>query len=212
MSKQQLDDRFGHQFNQELLDNILEKSLDRQFKKDDIIIDINQELKFIPLLLEGNIKVLREDEEGHELLLYVLEAGDTCAMSLTCCMSDSKSKIRAIADADSQLLMIPIEFMFEWFNENKSWRNFILRSYQSRFNELLETIDTLAFMKMDKRLIKYLSDQVKIKSSKVISTTHQKIAEDLHTSRVVISRLLKQLEEANKIKISRNKIEVLSVK
>ena len=212
MSKTQLDHQFGHQFDHDLLTKIFANSLERHYKKDDIIIDIDQELNYIPLLLEGNIKVLREDNDGHELLLYILESGDTCAMSLTCCMSESKSKIRAVADSDSKLMMIPIKFMFEWFNENKSWRNFILRSYQSRFNELLDTIDTLAFLKMDKRLIKYLSDQVKLKSSTTISTTHQQIAEDLHTSRVVISRLLKQFEEADKIKIGRNKIEVLDIK
>lgn len=212
MPTTELEKRFGHQFDDQLLQNIETYGIEKTFQKDDIIIDIDQELLFIPLLLDGTIKVLREDEEGHELLLYVLEQGDTCAMSLTCCMSHSTSKIRAISDSDTTLLMIPISYMFDWFHSNKSWRNFILRSYQFRFNELLETIDTLAFMNMDERLIKYLSDQVQLRSSQIISTTHQKIAEDLHTSRVVVSRLLKQLEANKKIKIGRNKIEVINFK
>lgn len=129
-------------------------------------------------------------------------------MSLTCCMSNKRSKIRATADKDSDVVLIPIKKMQEWL-VYENWRNFIFQSYQTRFNEMLETIDTLAFMKMDERLHKYLIDQIKLNSTKVINTTHQQIAEDLNTSRVVVSRLLKQLETKNLIKISRNKIEVI---
>ncbi|OIQ29572.1 MAG: Crp/Fnr family transcriptional regulator [Bacteroidetes bacterium MedPE-SWsnd-G2] len=200
---------FEFLFDKNLINEIAEVGVLKSFQKDDIIIDIGQELKFIPLLISGNIKVLREDKNGNELLIYVLESGDTCAMSLTCCMAKSKSKIRAVADKESTLVMIPIEKMQEWFHSNESWRNFILQSYQIRFNEMLETIDTLAFLKMDERLYKYLVDQVKLNGSEIINNTHQNIAEDLHTSRVVISRLLKQLENENKIKLNRNRIEVI---
>lgn len=196
-------------FDATIIQNIATFGELKTFEANDIILDIGQELTHIPLLLEGNIKVLREDQLGHELLLYVLETGDTCSMSLTCCMSKTKSKIRAVADKDSELIMIPIEKMSEWFHSNESWRNFILQSYQVRFNEMLETIDTLAFMKMDERLFKYLNDFVKLNASNTITKTHQDIAEDLNTSRVVISRVLKQLENEGKIKLSRNKIEVL---
>lgn len=200
---------FSYLFDEEIIDNIKKVAILKSFKKNDIIIDIGQELQYIPLLLNGNIKVLREDEDGKELLLYVLEAGDTCAMSLTCCMGKSASKIRAIADEDVDVIMIPINEMHEWFHSNDSWRNFILQSYQIRFDEMLETIDTLAFMKMDERLFKYLTDQVKLTSSTTLEMTHQDIAEDLNTSRVVISRLLKQLEKEEKIELGRNKIIVL---
>ncbi|NNC45441.1 MAG: Crp/Fnr family transcriptional regulator, partial [Winogradskyella sp.] len=143
------------------------------------------------------------------LLLYVLEQGDTCAMSLTCCMSKSVSKIRAVADQPTQVIMIPIEKMKSWFNTNESWRNFILESYQIRFDEMLETIDTLAFMRMDERLYKYLVDRAKVNATTTAKITHQDIAEDLNTSRVVISRLLKQLEKEGKITLGRNKIELI---
>ena len=143
------------------------------------------------------------------MVLYILEQGDTCAMSLTCCMAKSVSKIRAIADDDVTVIMIPIANMKLWFNSNESWRNFILQSYQVRFDEMLETIDTLAFMKMDERLFKYLTDHVKLTASTELAITHQEIAEDLHTSRVVISRLLKQLEKEHKIELGRNRIIVL---
>ncbi len=196
-------------FDEFIIQNIVTYGVLKKFKANDIIMDIGQELTHIPLLLEGNIKVLREDQDGNELLLYILESGDTCSMSLTCCMAKSKSKIRAVADKDSSIIMIPNEKMSEWFHSSESWRNFILQSYQVRFNEMLETIDTLAFMKMDERLFKYLTDQVKLNASRTISKTHQDISEDLHTSRVVISRVLKQLENEHKIQMSRNKIEVL---
>ncbi len=200
---------FAYYFDAKTIDNISRTAILKSFSNNDIIIDIGQNLNFVPLLIKGNIKVLREDKNGDELLLYVLESGDTCAMSLTCCMAKSASKIRAIADNDVEVIMIPITEMRNWFHTNESWRNFILQSYQIRFDEMLETIDTLAFMKMDERLFKYLTDKVKLTASTELNITHQDIAEDLHTSRVVISRLLKQLENESKIKLGRNKIEVL---
>jgi len=203
---------FKYVLDSEIIDNIANVAFLKTFQKHDIIIDIGQNLNFIPLLIQGNIKVLREDSNENELLLYVLETGDTCAMSLTCCMAKSVSKIRAIADEDATVVMIPITNMKLWFNTNESWRNFILQSYQVRFDEMLETIDTLAFMKMDERVFKYLTDQVKLSASTILEITHQEIAEDLHTSRVVISRLLKQLEKEHKIELGRNKITVLDFK
>ncbi len=209
MIQQELTQKFGYLFDEDLIQTISNVGIIKYFNKDDIIIDIGQELNHIPLLLEGNIKIMREDENGRDILLYVLEHGDTCAMSLICCMKKSKSKIRASADKDSKVILIPTQYMTEWFHTNESWRNFILQSYQIRFNEMLETIDTLAFMKMDERIYKYLKDQVKLNSTKYLEITHQKISDDLNTSRVVVSRLLKQLEDEQKIKTGRNQIEVL---
>ena len=173
-------------FNEDLLNEISINGKLKNFAKSEIIIDNNQKLEFVPILIDGNIKVLREDKQGNELLLYVLESGDTCAMSLTCCISSKTSKIRAIADKASEVVMIPVLKMQEWLSIYEDWRNFILQSYQTRFNEMLETIDTLAFMKMDERLYKYLVDQVKLNASEIIQSTHQNIAEDLNNYRVVV--------------------------
>ena len=208
MTEQLLQEKYNHILDEKLIKEIFDIGTFKTFKKDDIIIDINQPLRHIPLLLTGHIKILREDNEGNELLIYFLEAGETCTMSLTCCLGTTKSKIRAVAEEDSSLVMIPVENMQKWFNNNDSWRNFILEAYQTRFDEMLETIDNLAFMKMDERLYKYLYNKTLLHNSKIIIVKHQDIAIDLHTSRVVISRLLKQLENQNKIKLSRNKIEV----
>ncbi len=209
MTNELLQQKFKHTLDDDLISEIYKIGTFKQFLKDDIIIDIDQPLEYIPLLLSGNIKILREDNDGDELLIYFLESGETCTMSLTCCMGTSKSKIRAVAEKDSSLILIPVKKIQEWFHTNESWRNFILESYQMRFTEMLETIDSIAFMKMDERLYKYLIDKVKLNGSKTIIVKHLDIAEDLHTSRVVISRLLKQLENNKKIKLSRNKIEML---
>ena len=209
MNKALLKEKYQHILDEDLIKEIFETGTFQTFKKNDIIIDINQTLKYIPLLLSGNIKILREDNDGNELLIYFLEAGETCTMSLTCCMGTTKSKIRAVAEKDSSLVMIPVTNMQKWFNNNESWRNFILESYQTRFDEMLDAIDSIAFMKMDERLYNYLINKTVLHDSKTIHVKHQDIAEDLHTSRVVISRLLKQLENENKIKLNRNRIQVI---
>jgi len=174
-------------------------------------LDIGQDITVMPLIFSGAIKVLREDDEGYELLLYFIEKGDTCAMTFSCCLGNGKSEIRAIAESDTELLMIPIEKMDEWMAKYQSWREFILDSYHTRMSELLETIDTLAFMKMDERIMKYLKDRAMVTNDDVIYSTHQDVAHDLHTSRVVVSRLLKSLEKEGKIELSRNHIKVIEL-
>jgi len=200
---------YGYIFEEELIDEIVKVAKFKEFKADDYLIEIGDYIKSMPLLLHGAIKILREDENGDELLLYFLERGDTCAMTLTCCMGQAKSRIRAIAETDGSLIMIPIEKMEDWLTKYKTWRNFVFDSYNVRLMEMLEAIDTLAFMKLDERLYKYLTDKAKVIGNTEIHNTHQEIAYEMHTSRVVISRLLKALEIEGKIKLHRNKIEIL---
>ena len=207
--KDLLSESYGYIFEEALIDEIVKVASYREFKADDYLIEIGDYIKTMPLLLNGAIKILREDENGDELLLYFLERGDTCAMTLTCCMGQSKSRIRAIAETDGALLMIPVEKMEDWLTKYKTWRNFVFDSYNVRLMEMLEAIDTLAFMNLDERLYKYLTDKAKVLGTTEINTTHQEIAYEMHTSRVVISRLLKALELKGKIKLHRNKIEIL---
>lgn len=204
-----LEQAYGYIFEEALLAEIAKVAVYKEFKADDYLIEIGDYIKTMPLLLTGAIKILREDENGDELLLYFLERGDTCAMTLTCCMGQSKSRIRAIAETDGAMLMIPVEKMEEWLTKYKTWRNFVFDSYNVRLNEMLEAIDTLAFMNLDERLYKYLTDKAKVIGNTEIKNTHQEIAYEMHTSRVVISRLLKALELKGKIKLHRNKIEIL---
>ena len=200
---------YGYIFEEALIDEIVKVAKFKEFKADDYLIEIGDYIKSMALLLHGAIKILREDENGDELLLYFLERGDTCAMTLTCCMGQAKSRIRAIAETDGSLIMIPIEKMEDWLTKYKTWRNFVFDSYNVRLMEMLEAIDTLAFMNLDERLYKYLTDKAKVIGNTEIHNTHQEIAYEMHTSRVVISRLLKALEIEGKIKLHRNKIEIL---
>lgn len=175
----------------------------------EIIMDIGQSIDQIPLVLKGSLKISREDEDGNEILLYYLEPGHSCATSLTSCYSGQRSTIRAIAEDDSEYLAIPAQFSDEWIIKYTSWKNFVMNTYSERFEELLKTIDQLAFKKMDERLSKYLHDKADLHDNSVIQISHQEIAYDLNTSREVISRLLKQLENIGAIKLGRNRIVIL---
>ena len=206
-----LQEQYGFLFEDKLLKRIQEVGQFAIVPEGHALMEIGQYIVSMPLLLEGAVKIMREDKEGRELLLYYLEHGDTCMMSMSCCMGQKKSKIKAVAEENSKLILIPVEYMDKWLGEFSTWKSFIFDSYQSRMDEFLETIDGIAFMKMDERLIKYLSDKAKVTHRMTIENTHQQIADDLHTSRVVISRLLKQLERKGKITLSRNKIELMEI-
>lgn len=207
-----LKEHYGSFFEDQLIDEIASVAMMKEFSEGDVLIEIGSYIKKMPLLIEGAIKIIREDKDESEILLYFIEKGDTCAMTLACCMGEMRSEIRAIAETDGVVLMIPVEKMEDWLGKYKSWRNFVFKSYNSRLREMLETIDNLAFMKMDERLFSYLQEKSKVNHSKVINNTHQEIAYELNTSRVVISRLLKTLENEGKIKLNRNNIELLQIK
>ena len=179
------------------------------YKEGDVLIDYGQYIKSMPLLLSGAVKVMREDYDSGELLLYYLEKGDTCAMSMSCCMGEKQSEIRAIGEVPGILLMIPIQKMSEWIGKYKSWMVFVFESYNNRFNELLNAVDTIAFLDMKGRLLNYLFEKSKIDNSTVVNKTHQDIAKELNTSRVVVSRLLKALETEGRIKLNRNSVDIL---
>lgn len=195
-------------FEKELLEEIQKVSTVKQVPKGEIMIDLGEQIKFIPLLLEGAIKVVREDDSGEELLLYFVEFGSTCAMTLNCCLEDISSEIRAICESDTTLIMVPVAYMDEWLTQYRSWRNFIFENYQNRLNEMLKAIDALTFLKLDERLEKYLKDKSKVTKSKSIKITHLEIAMDLNSSRVVISRLLKKMENQEKVRLGRNTISI----
>lgn len=208
---EQLKKNYDYLFEDALLKEIATVGIYKKIKANTVIIDIDHYIVSMPLILNGAIKILREDKDGDELVLYYLEIGDTCAMTLSCCMGETKSKIKAVSETDVELLMIPKEKMGEWLAKYKNWQEFILQSYHSRLQEFIEAIDTIAFLNMDKRLLKYLKDKALVNHNDTIFVTHQEIANDLHTSRVVVSRLLKALEKTHKIKLNRNQIKVLEL-
>lgn len=208
---QELKEHYGYLFEDELLHEISQVGTYKEIPEGTTLMNIGQYIKAMPLLVSGAVKILREDDDGDELLLYFLEKGDTCAMTLSCCLGDTKSEIRAITELDTKLMMIPIQKMEEWTGKYKSWRRFVFESYHNRLMEMLNTIDSIAFLKMDERLLKYLKDKSKVTNEQVIKSTHQEIAYELHTSRVVISRLLKKLENQHKIELHRNHIKIVNL-
>ena len=179
-----------------------------QFKEGDVLMDYGSYIKLVPIILEGSIKVSREDEEGNELFLYYLQPGETCSMSFTCCMMNKKSEIRTIAEEDTTVIGIPNRYMDEWMGRYQSWKNFVMTSYDNRMLELVRTIDSIAFKKMDERLVEYLEKKAKATGSSTINSTHQEIAYDMNASREAASRLLKQLEKEGRLKLGRNRIEL----
>ena len=206
---QELKEHYGSQFEPELIEEINKVGTFMEVPEAQDLMKPGQYVKSMPLLLSGSIKIMRPDTDGEELLLYHLEKGDTCAMTMTCCMGNTKSEIHAVTETPAKLLMIPIGKMEEWSTKYKTWRNFVFTSYHVRMMELLESVDNIAFNNMDERLENYLNNKVEILNSKHIYTTHKEISADLHTSRVVVSRLLKKMENDSKISLHRSFIEVL---
>lgn len=198
-----------HNFEPELIQEIQETGYLKKVKTGSSIVDNTTNEKYIPFVVEGLLKVYRQNSDGSKVLLYYLERGETCSMSITCCMEKKPSNIQVVAEEDSQIWMVSNTNLDRWLVKYSSFRRFIFGSYQLRFDELMETIDSLVFTNMEERLYKYLLDTKQATESFEIHKTHQQIANELNTSRVVISRLLKKLELEDKIGQHRNRIEIL---
>ena len=203
-----LDDHFPSILDTELVEAIKEHAIYREVEEGDLMMDIGTKITTIPMIISGSVKVMREDDQGHELLLYYLKPGETCAMSLTCCMAFKRSEIRAVAQEKVTMLAVPVDLMDVWMKYH-DWRSFVMNTYRMRFEELLEALDSIAFLKMDERLMKYLQEKSSTMDSKEILMSHHDIAVDLNSSREVISRILKQMERKGEVKLGRNKIELL---
>ena len=193
----------------ELINNIIEFGRIKSLPYDEILIDLDQKITHFPLIIKGSIKIIREDENGHEIFLYYVEAGNTCAATISCCIEGKRSTIRAIVEEDAEFISIPIEYMDLWIEKYKSWRNYIFQSFSNRFNDMLNAVDQLAFKKMDERILAYLNETSNLTQSKTIHVSHQEIAMDLNTSREVVSRILKQLERNKSVKLKRGRIELV---
>lgn len=192
----------------ELIEEIMKVAFIHEVDEGEILIDIGEIIQNMPLLIEGSIKIVREDEEGNEIFLYYVTAGNTCAASITSGVGNFRSTIRAIVEEKAAFLAIPVKYVDEWMVRYPSWRNFIINTYNSRFEELLRVVDLLAFKNMDDRVLNYLQENAQTHGTKTVNLSHQQIATDLNTSREVVSRILKHMERANKIQIGRGQIEL----
>jgi len=209
--KKKLSPYFSKVFEEELLHEIIEIGTYKTIAKAETLINIGDEMTHIPLLINGVIKIIREDKNKDEILLYYLEKGDTCAISFVNCINQSKSIFRGVAEKNTECILVPVNKVESWLINYKTWREFIIDSYHFRLIEMIEAIKNLTFMNLDDRIHNYLKQQVKIEKKDTIVITHQQIADDLNSSRVVISRILKKLENMGEIKLGRNKIHVINL-
>jgi len=186
---------------------ISEAGVYKEFDMDQELIREDQYIRSFPIVIQGLIKVCRTDEAGNELLLYYLRPGEVCTVSLICCMDRTRSRVKAITEAETSVILIPVELLDNWIGQYQTWKEYVMRSMQMRFDELLNALDSIAFMKMDERLEKFFTDRFQSTGSRVFEGSHQDVALALNSSREVISRLLKQLERRGLITLSRGRID-----
>lgn len=195
----------------QLTEEIEKNARSRTFEKGEILVKPGDEIIFIPIVLKGSIRIIRQNEDGSEVFLYHLYPGQTCAMSLTCCQSGKKSIIKAIAEDQTEVLQIPVKLSEDWF-KYAEWKAYISSNYNNRFAELIQVIDLISFSNMDKQLLHYLEERSKALNTRVLDITHQEIADELHAHREAISRLLRTMEQKKLVRLGRNSIEVLTLK
>jgi CRP/FNR family transcriptional regulator len=193
-----------------LYSKLSEISTSKSYGIDEVIVSENAYIKAIPIVTKGSIRVMRTEPDGREILLYYIKAGETCVMSFLGGIHDDKSKVKAITEEPTEIQFVPMDKVSLLIKEYPEWLDYIFKLYHKRFEELLEVVNEIAFQKMDERLLNFLKRKSALSDSNIISLTHEQIANELGTARVVVSRLLKQLEELNVVKLSRNRIEIIA--
>ena len=204
-----LDQNFP-QFENQLKKEIIESAELRTLEADTLMMDIGQRVEVIPLIVSGSVKVFREDADDHELFLYYLGPGEACAITMICSAREGYSKIKAIPEEETSVIVVPISKLDLWMPKYKSWYYFVMDTYQDRFEELLKVVDGIAFHRMDERLIEYLEKNAEASQNAIVHKTHQQIAQELNSSREVITRLLKKLEQRGVVRVNRNQIELIA--
>lgn len=208
--KTELRTKLSKIFERDLIDDLFTFAEITYLTEGETLMDYGKKVSFLPVIISGTIRVMRKDEEGREILLYYLSDNESCAMAYACCMEARKSEVKAVAEDNVELIKIPHEKLDEWLGKFPSWKSYIFNSFAHRFNELLKSLESVAFHKLDERLVKYLRNKAKVSGKSSIQLSHNQIAEEMGTSRVVISRLLKQLENDHKLVLYRNEIKLLS--
>ena len=191
-----------------LVNEILSKSRQRNLTRDEVLILPGDALVFVPIVLSGALRIVREDNEGREVFLYHLYPSQTCAMAVNCCQSRKKSMIKAIAEDETEVLLVPTDLIDQLF-KYPEWKDFINSTYSSRFSELIEVIDLIAFNSLDKKILNYLEKKKEALNTSALLITHQQIATELNTHREAVSRLLRTMEQKGIVKLGRNTIELL---
>lgn len=204
-----LDNISEFKYSPELKEKLNEFGSVKTFAEGDVILNENAYIRSIPIVLKGSIGVVRSEEDGREILLYYIKAGESCIMSFLGGIHQGTSKVKAVAEEETEVLFIPTDKVSQLIKEYPQWLDYIFRLYHKRFEELLEVVNEVAFKKMDERLLNFLKKKSENIHNKIVNITHEQIANELGTARVVISRLLKQLEEEGLLLLGRNKITLL---
>ncbi len=204
--------RLYQNFEQDLLKSIEKVGHIRKYDSDELLMKTGQKIRHAILILDGGIKVFREDDEGNEIFMYNLHPGEACAISMTCAVRNLDSEIMARTFSPTTVITIPIELMDDWALKFPSWYQFVLETYRSRFEELLIMVDQIAFKNLDQRLMWYLHEQSKSLKTKKLKVSYTAIAQEMNSSREVISRLIKKLQELGQIKVEKNEIEIIQFK
>ncbi len=191
-----------------LLDEIKKFTRTKTVKAGDALMAPGNKVVFVPIVLKGVLRIIRQGTDDKEIFLYHLYPGQTCAMAINCCQRNKISSVKAIAEDDTEVLQVPVNLVDEWF-KFPEWKMFINNTYGQRFTELIEVVDLIAFSHMDKQVLHYLQQRGRAAGTKKISITHQQIADELHTHREAISRLLRTMEEKDLVRLGRNTIEIL---
>lgn len=197
-------------FSKALVEEIEENAVIQDFKAGDVIMRTGQYIKNTVLVISGRIKIYREDDNGGEFFMYYLQPGQACAISMICATKNETSQIMAKVVEDAELIMVPLPLMDKWMMQHRTWYEFVIETYRSRFEEVLDVVDNIAFKAMDERLDFYLKRHKEVSKTKVLNLSHQEIALELNTSREVISRLLKKMEQRGLLKLHRNQIELFN--
>lgn len=193
----------------ELIDKLSGYGTIKIFSQGDVILNENAYIKSIPIVMNGSIRVMRTDNEGREILLYYITPGESCIMSFLGGIHGDTSKVKALAEEDTSILFIPIDKVSQLIKEYPQWLDYIFRLYHKRFEELLEVVNAIAFKKLDERLLGYIKRKCELTQSHTLYVTHEQLANELGTARVVVSRLLKQMEDEGLVTLGRNKISLL---
>lgn len=193
----------------ELLEKLYKYSVSKEYQAGDLIVDENSIIRSIPIVTKGAMKVVRTEEDGREILLYYIKAGESCIMSFLGGMHNETSKVKAEIEEDAEILFLPVTKVSEFIKEHPEWLDYIFKLYHKRFEELLSIINEIAFKKVDERLLNLLEKKAELTQSNTLNVTHEQLANELGTARVVVSRLLKQLEENGEVQLGRNKITLL---
>ena len=192
-----------------LLEKLREIGFSKTFKENEVILHEQAYIKAVPLVSKGSIRVMRGEEDGREILLFYITAGESCIMSFLGGIHQDTSKVKAIAEEETEILFIPVDRVKHLMKEFPEWLDYIFRLYHKRFEELLDVVNAVAFQKMDERLLNFIRTKTELTHNNTLVITHEQIAQELGTARVVVSRLLKQLELMGKVKLGRNKITLM---